>query len=153
MTLWLLVPLALQAVLMFFDEMVFHRRRGLPRWERIGHPLDTLTVALCYAWGVFRDPSSPHALPVFIALAALSCIFVTKDELVHSQLCSPSENWLHAMLFVVHPIVLGCFAIMWREHQHPRLLQLQLVATVGLAVFQMLFWSPLWNRTPFRSDR
>ena len=24
----------------------FHRRRGLPRWERIGHPLDTLTIVL-----------------------------------------------------------------------------------------------------------
>jgi len=25
------------------DEFYFHRRRGLPRWERLAHPLDTMT--------------------------------------------------------------------------------------------------------------
>ena len=153
MTLWLLVPFLIQALLMFFDEGYFHRRRGLPRWERIGHPLDTLTVVACQAFCVLRAPSSPHALGIFIGLAAFSSLFVTKDELVHSKLCSPAENWLHAVLFVLHPVVLACFAVLWRQGDHPRLLQLQLGLTATVAIFQTLYWSPMWNRKPFTSAR
>src|ERR1019366_3333568 len=36
-----------------------HQRRGLPRWERLGHPLDTLSVAGCYGWLVATGPGSP----------------------------------------------------------------------------------------------
>ena len=46
----LMLPIALQAMAMVVDEGWFHRRRGLPRWERLGHPLDTLTIAVCLGW-------------------------------------------------------------------------------------------------------
>ncbi len=153
MTFLLLTPFLIQALLMAIDEGHFHRRRGLPRWERLGHPLDTLTVIACQAFCVLRAPDSPHALGVFIALAVFSSLFVTKDELVHSKLCSPGENWLHAVLFVVHPVVLACFAMLWRQTGHQHLLQLQLGLTVVVAVFQTLYWSPMWNRKPFISAR
>ncbi len=66
----LLLPAVLQMLAMAFDELVFHRRRGLPRWERLGHPLDTATAALCYGWLVWVPPQSPHALTVYVALCA-----------------------------------------------------------------------------------
>jgi hypothetical protein len=76
----LLLPvlLLLQMLAMCVDEMLFHRARGLPRWERIGHPLDTLTAALCYGWLLFVPPSASHALGVYIGLCAFSCLFITK---------------------------------------------------------------------------
>ncbi|MGH9889303.1 MAG: hypothetical protein ACREBE_27460, partial [bacterium] len=108
-----MIPIVLQGVAMVVDEGWFHRTRGLPRWERIGHPLDTLTIVLCLAWLLATSPQSSAALPVYIGLAIFSTLFVTKDEGVHARLCSGGEQWLHAVLFVLHPIVLAAFAYLW----------------------------------------
>ncbi len=43
----LLIPFLVQTFLITFDEWYFHLKRGLPKWERIGHPLDTLTAIFC----------------------------------------------------------------------------------------------------------
>ena len=104
------LPLALQAVAMFFDEVLFHRRRGLSRWERVGHPLDTLTVLACFAVAIAAPPVT-RWLFAYVALSAFSCLFVTKDEWIHARDCSPAEHWLHAVLFVLHPIALAAVAL------------------------------------------
>lgn len=109
---WLSAPFIIQMLCMAADEFLFHRKRGLPRWERIGHPLDTLTVILCLLWIIFVQPSRPTVL-VFMALAVFSCIFVTKDEPVHWVHCTAAEQWIHAILFVLHPIVLASAALLW----------------------------------------
>ena len=150
--LWvLLLPAALQALAMALDELVFHRRRGLPRWERVGHPLDTLSAAACYAWLVTTEPTRPHALTVYVALCAFSCLLITKDEFVHSKLCEPLENWLHAVLFVLHPLTFLGFALIWLSGAHAWLLKLELALTLGLMVHQIVFWSPLWPKSTAKS--
>src|SRR6185295_1334290 len=68
------IPIALQGLAMAVDELWFHRRRGLPRWERLGHPLDTLTVALCYGWLVALPPSQPDALGIYVGFCAFSSL-------------------------------------------------------------------------------
>src|SRR5262249_48477984 len=105
-------PLSIQAIAMAFDELHFHRQRGLGRWERLGHPLDTLTLLACLAWILVMPPTKDHAV-VYAALAAVSCVFITKDEFVHTKACGPAEHWLHALLFVVHPVVLLTYAWLW----------------------------------------
>jgi len=82
----LLLPGFLQMLAMTADEFVFHRKRRLPRWERLGHPLDTLSAALCYGWLVLASPASSHALLVYVGLCAFSCVLITKDEFVHPEL-------------------------------------------------------------------
>jgi hypothetical protein len=57
----LLIPSALQALAMPVDESVFHRRRGLLKSERIGHPLDAVIVAACYAWLLSNPEPSERA--------------------------------------------------------------------------------------------
>jgi hypothetical protein len=110
--LWSL-PFAAQALLMGTDELWFHRRRGLPRWERIGHPLDTLSVLVCVLWAWAAPAPSPPWVWGYLALAAGSCALVTKDEGVHAVRCTAAEHWLHAALFVLHPLVLGAVALLW----------------------------------------
>jgi hypothetical protein len=104
---WGLAALAfpLQASLMLIDEG-FHLRRGLPRWERWGHPLDTFSAMACYLIAL-RAPASPAGLAAYLAAAALSCLCVTKDEWVHARHCSGAEAWLHACLFLLHPVLLA----------------------------------------------
>ena len=137
----LLLPLLLQGLAMFLDEFVFHRKRGLPRWERLGHPLDTLTVALCYGWLVAVPPSHPHALGTYVGLCAFSCLFITKDEIVHARLCGPLETWLHAVLFVLHPIVFLTLALVWRSGTEAWVLKGALGSTFGVFAYQLLYWN------------
>jgi 2-polyprenyl-6-hydroxyphenyl methylase / 3-demethylubiquinone-9 3-methyltransferase len=135
-----MIPIVLQGVTMVVDEGWFHRRRGLPRWERIGHPLDTLTLVVCLAWLVATTPASPVAVPVYVGLALFSTLFVTKDEAVHARLCSPGEHWLHAMLFVLHPIVLAAFAYLWWLGA-VGLLMGQLGIAIAFMAYQVIYWS------------
>src|ERR1700690_1124120 len=106
------IPLGVQALATVADEFYFHRRRGLPRWGRIGHPLDTLTLLACYAVAL-AIPLTAASLRTYVALAVFSCLFVTKDEIVHAKYCEPLEHWVHALLFVLHPIVLASMGFLW----------------------------------------
>lgn len=161
MWIWGLVPFLLQTVAMLFDEGYFHLRRGLPRWERIGHPLDTLTVLICLGFVLFV-PFSTRLLPLYIALAAFSSFFVTKDEFVHKHHCPASENWLHALLFTLHPIALTCAGFMWPiihgsevtpwiSHwlDNPAgiafFLRLQFGTTALFLLYQIVYWNWLWK--------
>jgi hypothetical protein len=143
----LLFPAALQMLAMFFDELVFHRRRGLPRWERVGHPLDTLTVIACYTWLVLTPPHAPHAVGVYVALCAVSSLFITKDELVHARLCEPMETWLHALLFVLHPVVFLSFGLIWLLGYPAWLLTLELGLSLAMLLHQVVYWRFFWQRT------
>jgi hypothetical protein len=143
----LVFPAALQGAAMLADELWFHRRRGLPRWERVGHPLDTLTAAACYGWLVLKSPADPDALATYVVLSALSCLFVTKDELVHARCCEARELWLHAVLFVLHPVVFLGFGLLWLSGELGWILRAQLLATLAFAVYQVVYWSVPWTRT------
>ncbi len=157
------MPLAVQAVAMGFDEFYFHRRRGLGRWERLGHPFDTMTVVACMAWVLFTKPTR-SGLAAYAVLAVFSCLFVTKDEWIHARSCSPGEHWLHAILFLVHPVSLTCVGLLWpalRLEEPPlslfrqpvgpwseRLLAGQFVMTGGFCVYQVIYWNVRWPRIP-----
>lgn len=134
-----------QAALMVVDEFHFHHQRRLPRWERIGHPLDTMSVLACYAVTLAFSPHD-HALGCYAALAVFSCLFVTKDELVHARLCRPAEHWLHSMLFVLHPVVLALAAFLWVQGGHRALLVAQGSATFAFGVYQTVYWNHPWKQ-------
>ena len=114
MGIWRLAPILFlaHALGMLVDEVRFHRRRGLPAWERWGHPLDTLTVLACYLILLFL-PRVPGAFGLYLGAAVFSCLFVTKDEWIHARNCTGGEMWLHAVLFTMHPVLLA-IAGAWR---------------------------------------
>jgi hypothetical protein len=148
-----LVPLVLQAAAMFFDEVHFHRQRGLARWERVGHPLDTCTVLACFGLALAAPPTT-RWLSVYVALGAFSCLFITKDEPVHARECSPGEHWLHAVLFVLHPIVLASVALLWFEGWRSLIVG-QVALTFAFGLYQIVYWNltwrPSWWRPPTRA--
>lgn len=162
---WLsLLPFALQTIAMAFDEGYFHYRRGLPKWERIGHPLDTLSVLVCMGYVLFV-PFSAKTLPLYIVLASFSSILVTKDEFVHKKHCPAAENWLHALLFTLHPITLTSAGFIWPVAQGaavapwiarwlnaPESLALFLrcqFSAMGLfLLYQIVFWNWIWKNKP-----
>jgi hypothetical protein len=148
-----LAPLVLQGAVMTVDEFAFHHRRGLPAWERIGHPLDTLTVLLAYLWlWAYPTPapaSVSPALPGFIAIAGFSCLFVTKDEWVHHRFCSAAEQWLHALLFILHPLCLLAAGLLWWQSGFGPIHEVQLGLLAVFFVYQTLYWNLPWkSRNP-----
>jgi hypothetical protein len=148
-----ILPFLIHAAAMFVDEAWFHRRRGLPRWERLGHPLDTLTVVACYAI-LLAAPPGRAGLIAYLSAAAFSCLFITKDEWVHARHCSPGEMWLHAFLFVLHPVLLG-IAGAWRflppavpDPAHGffgAFLIGQTAVTAAFLGYQLLYWNGPWK--------
>jgi hypothetical protein len=137
--------LALQGLLMLVDEFWFHRRREVPRWERIGHPLDTLTVLVPFSFTLVLPPAQPWSGTFFgfLALAIFSCLFVTKDEWVHARFCLPGEQWLHALLFLLHPMMFVALWLLWK-HGEVGWIALQTAVTFGFLCWQTLYWNGPW---------
>jgi hypothetical protein len=150
MTTTVMTPLAVavlasQGMLMLVDEFVFHRRRDMPRWERIGHPLDTLSVLAPLLLALFLPAERPWIF-VFVVLAVFSSLLVTKDEGVHSRLCGAGEQWLHAVLFLLHPLIFVAIWILWRQGEGVWI-TLQASLTVGFFVWQFVYWNGPWAPT------
>lgn len=153
---FVVIPFVLQVLCMSVDELYYHRKRSLPRWERLGHPLDTLTVLLCMLW-VLWVPPTPLAILVYVLLSSFSCFFITKDERVHHRLCLAGEHWLHAVLFMLHPIVLLCAGLLWpAAHQQSfaalhftgfekTFLQGSALLIFSCALYQFVYWNVLWK--------
>jgi hypothetical protein len=140
---WLYVPFLLQGLLMSLDERL-HKKRGLGTWERLGHPLDTLTVFVPLSL-VAMNEYSESKLTMFIILAGFSCLFITKDEFVHSKECSAFENWLHALLFVLHPFIFFCTAWLWRYHPADDFINYQPLIVGLFMTYQLARWSIPWK--------
>jgi hypothetical protein len=151
--------------LLCLDEFYFHYRRGLPKWEIIGHPLDTLTILFGILFLKYRSYSEDN-LKIYIIISFFSCIFVTKDELLHHKLCTTGEMWVHGLLLICHPIIFICAAyIKWFPHspQDKYFYQLmslnrsfnQLPNTMMLIlVYEIIFWSVVWKRIfPLKNNK
>lgn len=137
-----LVASAIQGFSIFVDEFFFHHKRGLPRWERIGHPIDTAMTIACFVFLVFVN-RTPTTEWFYIAMAAVSCALVTKDEWIHHKYCTGGEMWLHAVLFLMHPLVLFAAYLEWDTHRF----SIAAVAT-GVWVFlmyQIIYWNFIYN--------
>jgi len=161
----LLLPLAVQGLAILVDEFHFHFSRGLPRWERIGHPLDTFTVLAPLLWLIFTAPSERNLI-VYIVAAAFSCFFVTKDEFVHAEVCPPAEHLNHAVLFIAHPLVFAALALLWPLYHAPVgaiawlepfrglefALPAQAAALALYMIYQAVYWNLIWKAPATESE-
>lgn len=136
----LLAALAVQAAATLIDEFGFHYHREVPRWERWGHPLDTLTTLAPFLVMALVSPGGGGE-PWVAALMLFSCGFVTKDEWVHARLCGGGESWLHALLFILHPTIYLLAWIAWQDvDSHPPFM-LVAAAMASYCAYQLLFWN------------
>ncbi len=140
MKLIFIIPLLLQGFIIAIDEFYFHYRRGLPTWEKIGHPLDSLSLLCCYLFVLLAQATETNIL-IYSGLSCLSCIFVTMDEFVHTGLCSKGENWLHALLFILHPICLYSVYRFWINAEFQKPLLIQTLVIFSFMTYQFVFWN------------
>ncbi len=124
-----------QGILMLFDEFKFHHARGLNRWERVGHPIDSLFFLLPFVYTQFFENTF-----VFIGICVFSSLLVTKDELVHAKECGGGEQWLHAVLFLFHPVALYGLWLAW-ENGFNTIIQIQIAIIFVFMLYQILYWN------------
>jgi hypothetical protein len=158
---YLLLPFAFQIICMAVDEFYFHRQRTLPRWERIGHPLDTLTVLLCWSVVWFVPPTA-ISISLYAGLGTFSCLFVTKDEWVHKEYCRAGEQWLHALLFILHPLLMVSAGLLWPalgtenaaalsfgriryEGFERSFFAVNIALTLLFGLYQLVYWNFIWK--------
>ncbi len=132
-----LVVAAVQGLAIFVDEVFFHRKRGLPKWERISHPIDTMTVILCLLYLVFM-PRTPTTETIYYVMVGVSSILVTKDEWEHRKFCTAEEMWLHAVLFLMHPLVLLTAMTGWGSS--PEVLLMVSAGIFCFLAYQIVYW-------------
>jgi hypothetical protein len=125
----------IQGILMFFDEFRFHHQRGLKKWERIGHPIDSLFFLAPFIYTQFFVNTY-----VFVGLCIVSCLIITKDEFVHSEECVGSEQWLHSVLFVFHPVALFGLWIAWQNNFNA-IIQIQAAIIAVFMLYQIIYWN------------
>jgi hypothetical protein len=135
------LPFMLQGMAMFMDEFYFHEKRGLQLWEKVGHPLDTITVLSTYSYLLWGSGD----LTTYICMSAFSCLFITKDEFIHAKVSPPAEHWLHAILFILHPV---CFlgAYFLKIEGQIKFLKIQTLVVFIFMFYQALRWSYPWGR-------
>lgn len=132
--------LTVQAAAIAVDEFYFHFKRGLPKWERIGHPLDTLSVLIVFLALNFTRYNG--TTPVWlIGLMLFSCALITKDEWVHHEHCEAAESWLHSVLFLIHPLVFLASWNVWKDSGSHFLLQAQLAGLALFLLYQIIYWN------------
>jgi len=135
------IPVLLQGSLLLIDEFYFHQRRGLGRWERWGHPIDTLSVLAPIAVATLRPFENPWKA-IYAVLALFSCLLVTKDEWIHTRQAPATENWLHSILFMLHPMVFVSSGLQWAERPVGEVpwLHAQLLLLTGFLGYQLGWW-------------
>jgi len=140
------LPFFSQGIALAIDEFHFHLKRPLPTWERIGHPVDTLMVLLCFCF-VFIFPYSSFTLKFYILLSFLSCLCVTKDEWVHKTHAPSGEQWIHSILFIIHPLVMISIGLQWpilheqgSQFIHPDDILVLKLAMISFLTIMVAFW-------------
>ena len=134
----LLLAIAIQGLLLGFDEWVLHRQREMPKWERWGHPVDTFFLSLPFLMAGFSPLNMSKE--IFVVMAILSCLIVLKDEKVHAGRITASESFLHGGLFLMHPVTLYWGYQNYIEGHH-FILQSVGLLLFSVMVFQVLFWN------------
>lgn len=129
----------LQGLILFIDEFFFHRKRGLPLWEIVGHPLDSLSVVVCYGYLYFFD-YGPTTAVIYILLAIFSCVLITKDEVIHAAQASARENWLHSLLFILHPVPLIGAGLLWAANTEKLMFGLMGAFVFSFMAYQIFYW-------------
>jgi hypothetical protein len=142
------VAFVAQSSLIAIDEFVCHRMRTLPKWELIGHPIDTFCLWIYLIALRFLDSSSQWPLIGTAILGLVSCFIITKDEWVHKEHATAFENWLHAMLFVLHPAVVLLYYYLWYEgvEDFEPLLHMSVVLVGGYFFYQSFMGLLRWRR-------
>lgn len=145
----LLLLAGVQALVMLWDELFFHRRRGLERFERWGHVADTAVFCAALCIPAFAAPDRVPLIS-FVLLAFFSSLLITKDEWIHAKVCTGAENWCHALLFILHGALLVIVGILWVLEPDAWELRALPFLVLAWGLYQHFYWNLYHVRSGYK---
>lgn len=149
MTVFLSVITVLHGILFRIDEFKFHRKRGVQKVELINALFDGFLFLSALAIPLFAD-FSYWAEKIYIALAIVSCLSISKNEFFYKGL-EFGERVTHSLLYVLHPVILFAYYDGWKvnyfdKHYYVWLVQLLYVFLGFQAVaYQIIYWNYIYD--------
>ena len=139
------------ALLYFMDEHIFHRERGLSPSEIKSGMFDGILFVLTVGLTIFSTYSTGLAY-LYITLASLSCLSIIKHEYFYPDYLSKRERITHALLYIIHPLILYAFYNSWKSNLFDEnlmywMLQLAYFALAfKSASFYIIYWNYVYER-------
>ncbi|MEQ1724180.1 MAG: hypothetical protein ABL930_13485, partial [Pseudobdellovibrio sp.] len=78
---------------------------------------------------------------IYIGLCAFSSLLITKDEFIHTEKCEARENWLHALLFVIHPVAFLSAGVLWYQSYNIQFFYIQAALVFLFMIYQIIYWN------------
>jgi hypothetical protein len=100
------------AGLFAYDEYALKRKRSLSQSEINSALIDGFLFLSIVALTIFTNFSSTLSY-VYIGLAVLSCASIIKNEFFYPDTIKREERVVHALMYVLHPLILYCFYTSW----------------------------------------
>ena len=141
------------AVLYFLDEHIFHRERGLSTNEIKSGVFDGILFVITVGLTIFTTYSESLSY-LYITLATLSCLSIIKHEYFYPEVLSKKERLTHALLYIVHPLILYAFYLSWQSNLFDQnllywMLQLAYFALAfKSASFYIIYWNYIYEKDP-----
>ena len=115
MVIFITFTTVIHAIAFTFDEYILNKKRNLSQKEINSALLDGILYLAAVALTIFTT-FSENLGRVYIGLALLSCISVVKNEAIYPGNIPKIERITHAMLYVLHPLILYAFYISWAQN-------------------------------------
>lgn len=139
------------AVLYFLDEHYFHRKRGLSDNEVKSGMFDGILYVITVGLTIFTTYSKGLSY-LYITLALLSCLSIVKHEYFYPETMDKKERITHALLYIIHPLILFAFYQSWQSSLFDNelfywMLQLAYFALAfKAAAFYVIYWNYIYER-------
>lgn len=153
MVLFISLTTTLHALVFFYDEYILHKKRVLSQKEVNSGLIDGLLFLSTVAMTLFTTYTKQLGY-LYIALGFLSCLAILKHELFLPSDISPKERLVHAILYVLHPLILYAFYTSWKMNFFATnltywMLQLGYFALGFKAIsYHVIYWNYIYERNP-----
>ncbi|MCB0405820.1 MAG: hypothetical protein KDD51_13640, partial [Bdellovibrionales bacterium] len=111
----------------------------LGKFESYGHIADSLVFGSVLCICAFA-PATLFWLYLYVGGSVFSAVLITKDEWVHTVSCPATENWLHALLFLNHPVLLFLTGGLWWLGEAAVLRAMIPFAVYAVSIYQWVAW-------------
>ncbi len=113
MVLFITITTVLHACLFGYDEYFLKRKRELSQAEINSGILDGILFLFVVSLTIFTTFSESLGY-IYIGFSGLSCISIVKNEFFYPKDIERVERIVHALLYVLHPLILYCFYASWK---------------------------------------
>ncbi len=115
MVLFISITTIFHAFAFAYDEYVLNKRRDLSQGEINSALIDGIIYLSTVAFTIFTTYSDVLG-SLYVFLASCSCISIIKNEYFYPNNLPKIERIIHAILYILHPLILYAFYLSWKEN-------------------------------------